>query len=199
MEIWRIFSPVLLHAVLSGTAAILAAGRLDAAELTLLASLLVLPFGGWMYAKDRKEKKKNRNVFAGILCVLAGGGANLLWSGILSLLRIQELFSNEAQEALLAAGLPVQILALGLAAPLAEELIFRGLVYQRMRNLLPEGWSVVLSALLFSLYHGNVIQAVFAFPMALILGALMEKKQNLLFPVLFHIGANFAAVLTEFL
>ena len=199
MEIWRIFSPVLLHAVLAGTVAILAAGRLDAAELTLLASLLVLPFGGWMYAKDRKEKKKNRNVFAGILCVLAGGGANLLWSGVLSLLRIQELFSNEAQEALLAAGFPVQILALGLAAPLTEELIFRGLVYQRMRNLLSAGWSVVLSALLFSLYHGNVIQAVFAFPMALILGVLMEKKQNLLFPILFHMGANFAAVLTGLL
>ena len=138
------------------------------------------------------------DVFQGMLCLFGGAGANLIWSGILLALRIQEFFSNAAQEALFASSLPVQIFSLVFMAPLTEELIFRGLVYRRMREILPAGVSVLLAALIFSLYHGNVIQAVFAFPMALILGLLMEKKRSLVFPVLFHAGANLAAVLPGF-
>ena len=205
MSIWYIFSPVLLHFVISEIVGVLAAGRLDSALATLLSSLAVLPFAARMYREDRRESgalpgKKIRTIdaFQGMLCLFGGAGANLIWSGILSALRIQEFFSNAAQEALFASSLPVQIFSLVFMAPLTEELIFRGLVYRRMRGILSAGVSVFLSALIFSLYHGNVIQARFAFPMALILGLLMEKKRSLVFPVLFHAGANLAAVLPGF-
>lgn len=205
MEIWNIFSPVLLHFVVSEIVGVMAAGRVDTATATLLASLAVLPFAVRMYQRDRgknttrtKESKRTERVLLGVFCLLAGAAANLIWSGVLSTMRIQEAFSNAAQEALLASSLPAQIFSLVILAPVTEELIFRGLVYRRMRRILPAGISVLLSALVFSLYHGNVIQAVFALPMALVLGILMEKKKNLLFPVLFHVGANLAAVLPSF-
>ena len=55
-----------------------------------------------------------------------------------------------------------------LLAPVFEELLFRGYV---LRALHPYGkrFSIVVSALLFSMFHGNVLQAPYAFAAGLIL------------------------------
>ncbi|MCD7882190.1 MAG: CPBP family intramembrane metalloprotease, partial [Lachnospiraceae bacterium] len=84
----------------------------------------------------------------------------------------------------------------GLFVPIAEELIFRGLVYARMRIRLQVGSAAFFSALLFALYHGNPIQAIYAFPMAIVLALLYEHGGKLIYPILFHMGANLAAILT---
>lgn len=54
-------------------------------------------------------------------------------------------------------------------APLAEEILFRGFV---LRSLRPYGkrFAIMGSALLFSFFHGNILQAPFAFVAGLILG-----------------------------
>lgn len=56
-----------------------------------------------------------------------------------------------------------------LFAPVAEELLFRGYV---LRSLRPYGkrFSILLSALLFAVFHGNILQLPYAFFMGLILG-----------------------------
>lgn len=135
-----------------------------------------------------------RQVLICALCFAAGGLLNLGWSGLLTFLEIQKHFSNAAQEALLSGQLAIQLVSMGIFAPLTEELIFRGLLYRRMKRLLPAGQSVVLSSLLFAVYHGNMIQIVFAFPMALVLALLYEKGGRLRYPILFHMGCNLTAV-----
>lgn len=56
-----------------------------------------------------------------------------------------------------------------LAAPVVEELIFRGLL---LRLLEPWGkrFAIVASALLFGLFHGNLVQIPYAFLVGLVLG-----------------------------
>lgn len=56
-----------------------------------------------------------------------------------------------------------------LLAPVTEELLFRGVI---LRTLLPCGkkFSIVASAFLFGMFHGNLVQAPFAFCVGLILG-----------------------------
>lgn len=60
-------------------------------------------------------------------------------------------------------------LYMGLAAPVVEELLFRGLV---LRGLEPYGkrFAIVVSALLFGLFHGNLVQSPYAFAVGLVLG-----------------------------
>lgn len=123
----------------------------------------------------------------------------MLWSGFLSGMKIQQHFSNAAQEALFAGGMAVQILAMGVLVPVTEELIFRGLIYRRMRKLLPYGQAVILGALLFAVYHGNVIQMVFAFPMAVIMSVIYEKGGLFRYPVFFHMGCNLTAIVVNYL
>ena len=134
-----------------------------------------------------------------VLCAISGGVLNLLWSGILQQLRIQEHFSNVVQEQLFAGQAMVQLLGLGMLVPLAEELMFRGLIYTRIRKRIPTGAAIFFSALLFALFHGNVIQMVFAFPLALILAWLYERSGWFACPLAFHMGANLTAVVLNLL
>lgn len=61
------------------------------------------------------------------------------------------------------------LLYVGLGAPLAEELLFRGVV---LRALQPCGkkFAVLASAILFAGFHGNFAQGIYAFFIALLLG-----------------------------
>ncbi len=128
-------------------------------------------------------------------CFALGGILNLAWSRVLLLLGLQEHFSNAVQEQLFAGQLAVQVIGLGIVVPVAEELIFRALIYTRMKRLLTVRQAIFFSALLFAVYHGNVIQMVFVFPLALFLALVYEKGDWFGYPVSFHMGANLTAVL----
>lgn len=60
-------------------------------------------------------------------------------------------------------------LYMGLAAPVVEEIVFRGVI---LRGLEPYGkrFAVVASAVLFGLFHGNLVQSPYAFAVGLVLG-----------------------------
>lgn len=199
--IFSLIVPIILHMLLSDAAVLLAGQSENATLCTTLAAVLTIPAAGWMFYRDGKKHRLespkrapgNRLIF-GVFCFLAGGILNMVWSGILNLFQIGEVFSNSTQEALLAAETALQIAGLGILVPTAEELIFRGLIYNRMKQLLSIRMSIFFSALLFALYHGNPIQMIFAFPMALALTVVYEHGKLLLFPVLFHMGANLTAV-----
>lgn len=129
-----------------------------------------------------------------VLCAISGGILNLLWSGILQQLRIQDHFSNAVQEQLFAGQALVQLIGLGMLVPLTEELIFRGLIYTRIRRRIPAWTAIFFTALLFALFHGNMIQMVFAFPLALVLSWLYECTGWFACPLAFHMGTNLTAI-----
>lgn len=200
-----VITPLLLHMVLSDLTAFLFGGWLDSASCTALASLLVIPLGIGMYRRDiksgnvmKREGDTGKPFLFGGFCFLMGGLLNLAWSQVLIWLRIGEHFSNQTQEALLAGQFLVQVTGLGVLVPVAEELIFRGLIYNRMKRIFPRWLAVVMSAALFAVYHGNPIQIIFAFPMALALIWTYEHGKLFVFPVLFHMGANLTAVFLNF-
>lgn len=156
---------------------------------------------------ERTRQERNRNtvrgfsgksvicrVLIGIACFVSGGILDHIWSQVLLWLRVQDYFSNQTQERLLASQFAVQIIGLGILVPVAEELIFRGLVYARIRRRLPVWTSILLASAIFALYHGNMIQILFAFPMAVILSLLYEKGRWMGCPILFHMGVNLTTV-----
>lgn len=203
--IFSLIIPIILHMLLSDAAVILVGQSGNATLCTTFAAVLTIPIAAWMFYRDRQkhrlespDRESVNRLFFGMLCFLAGGILNMAWSGILNLFRIGEVFSNSTQETLLAAERALQIIGLGILVPIGEELIFRGLIYNRMKQQLSVRLSVFFSALLFALYHGNPIQMIFAFPMALVLTAVYEHGKLFLFPVLFHMGANLTAVFANF-
>jgi membrane protease YdiL (CAAX protease family) len=74
--------------------------------------------------------------------------------------------------------------------PFAEEFVFRGLVYTGLRRRFPPLLSVLASAACFGLYHGELIQGIYAFCMGLLLGLSMERSGDIRMPWLLHGLAN---------
>jgi membrane protease YdiL (CAAX protease family) len=79
-------------------------------------------------------------------------------------------------------------LYVGVGAPIVEEIIFRGLV---LRSLEPYGkkFAIFASALLFGLYHGNIIQIPFAFGVGLVLGY-VTVEYNMIWAMILHMFNN---------
>lgn len=78
----------------------------------------------------------------------------------------------------------------GIISPLAEEAIFRGLIYNRMKRCFGFGIALVFSAVLFGAYHGNLVQAVYGSILGILIAYFYELFKDFTAPVLFHGIAN---------
>lgn len=81
-------------------------------------------------------------------------------------------------------------------APIVEELIFRGLILQGFRRNYNAFTSVVMSALLFALFHLNPWQFPATFILGLLLGWIMLRTNNILLAILGHSINNFLVLLS---
>ena len=80
-----------------------------------------------------------------------------------------------------------------LVAPFIEEMFFRGFLYQRWaRSWRRPGWALGASALVFTLFHGNIVST---FLFAVITTLLYLEARSLWVPIGFHMAANGIAVL----
>ena len=77
-----------------------------------------------------------------------------------------------------------------LIAPITEEVLFRGVIYRRIRKLFGVRFAIVLSSIIFGLFHGNMVQFIYAFLVGLALAFVYERYGTLKAPMLFHIIAN---------
>ena len=77
--------------------------------------------------------------------------------------------------------------AIGLLAPVAEELVFRGAVLRALLAWSKNHWGmIVLSALFFALVHGNPVQMPHAFLIGLLLGWMYWRTGSIIPSIAFH-------------
>ncbi|MCR5283216.1 MAG: HAD hydrolase-like protein [Lachnospiraceae bacterium] len=86
--------------------------------------------------------------------------------------------------------LPVGLVIYGILMPYTEEVLFRGVLQNRIMKYYPKVLGIFLSALLFGCYHGNPVQIIYAFFMGLSIALVYEVYQRLSAPVIMHCGAN---------
>lgn len=84
----------------------------------------------------------------------------------------------------------VGVILFGLISPVAEEIVFRGLVFNRIRRYYPTVAAVIASGILFGVYHGNLVQGVYGSCMGILLAYTYEKMHRFFVPCLFHATAN---------
>lgn len=106
---------------------------------------------------------------------------------------------QEAAKILYAPPFAEQILITGIFVPIVEELVFRGLVFRVLRKWIPFVWAMVLSAVLFGIYHGNLVQFVYASLCGLLLGYVYEVYGMIFAPILAHMVMNLVVcIMTKF-
>ena len=179
--------------------------------LVLGYTAVLIPVTIWFFKKDEWKRKdqgiRNRImkpgkfgagqiVLVGLFFIIYSVLLNQLieWSGM------HELFPgySELAEGLYNAEIQVvSYLAVAILAPIAEELVYRGLVYRRIRDYLGVKSATFISAAIFGLVHGNVIQFLFAFLIGLALAAVYERYKTIWAPIAGHIFVNlFSCVMT---
>ncbi len=78
----------------------------------------------------------------------------------------------------------------GAVSPAAEEIVFRGVIYNRMRKCFRAVPSVLLCGILFGVYHGNLVQGIYGCVLGVVITLVYEWYGSLWAPVLFHGAAN---------
>lgn len=126
------------------------------------------------------------------LLFLLGASSALCLNILFSLLQItvsSEAYSEIADRQF-ALPLWAGIILYGLISPVAEEIVFRGLVYNRLCRQFGLSFAIIGSSLLFGIYHGNVVQALYGFILGLMIAVLYERYASFVVPVLLHGAAN---------
>jgi len=169
-----------------------------------LAALITIPILVFMFHKDRIREKaagiiqmKKQPAWRYIAVILMSAA---LCMGINNLFFISNLVSlstayEETMAALYTPSLAVQIICLGILVPVCEELVFRGLMYKRLREYTGFISAMIYTAFVFAFAHINLVQAVYAFAMALVFAFLYEKYGSVKAPIIAHITANIFSVL----
>lgn len=89
------------------------------------------------------------------------------------------------------------LLYYGLIKPVQEELVYRGLVYGRMRKYFSGVVAILASALVFGAVHGNLVQLLYGFFMGIFLAWSFECFKSLKASVLVHSSANIVVYLAS--
>jgi membrane protease YdiL (CAAX protease family) len=147
--------------------------------------------------KARPERKKmGAGNWIGFLAVAfalmyAGSFIASILMTVLETLRGQEITNAIAEQINNSTPLTNVLLAV-VMAPIAEELIFRKWIIDR---LLPysEWLAVATSALLFGLIHGNFYQFFYAVLMGILFGVVYVKTGKILHTIIMHAIINFSA------
>lgn len=82
------------------------------------------------------------------------------------------------------------MLLFGFIAPVVEEMVFRGIIYSRLRKFFGLFKSIIVSTLLFGIFHGNFAQFIYASLMGIFMALFYEWAGCFGAPMLFHMGAN---------
>ena len=94
------------------------------------------------------------------------------------------------------------LLLILIVAPIAEELIFRYLLFGRLlfKNHCEPSWLkylslILLSTVLFGFIHGTMMHQIVVLPLGLLLCLLMYKTNRIIFPILGHILFNLMSII----
>lgn len=127
-------------------------------------------------------------LFLGAAIVGAVMGLNMLLA--LSGLTDHSATYQAVREDQYSASIWLGLLCYGLVTPYAEEILFRGIIYNCMRRRMAVRMSIFLCAMIFGMYHMNVVQAIYAFLIGCIISYAYEYFGNFKIPVIVHVIAN---------
>jgi membrane protease YdiL (CAAX protease family) len=91
------------------------------------------------------------------------------------------------------------IILYGIVSPIAEEIVFRGVLYNRTKRFYSIPRSVIFSALLFGIFHANLPQLIYGTLMGVLIALCYERNKCFAAPVFFHMAANIVVFTLSFI
>jgi membrane protease YdiL (CAAX protease family) len=98
--------------------------------------------------------------------------------------------TNSVQELVLTGEMWVNVMAMVIFGPIAEELLFRKFLCDRLKPF-GDGVAIVVSGIMFGLFHGNITQGIYACMLGMIFAYVYLKTGNIFITIGYHVVANF--------
>ncbi|MBO5394562.1 MAG: CPBP family intramembrane metalloprotease [Clostridia bacterium] len=91
------------------------------------------------------------------------------------------------------------IFALAVVPAFIEELLFRGVIFNGLRERFPTGWAAVISAAMFAIAHGNLQQLIYPLIFGTFLALVVARTGSLISSMLVHFVNNLLVVSFRFI
>ncbi len=174
---------------------------------SLFSMLLLIPiYLFYVYARKEKDIRvldraslSPAQIISSIVIIIGAMGLTQLWMAFLSQLDSSSALGAEFEKytELMKYFEPsdgwmfaVEIVTTVILVPIGEELLFRGIIQDEMRRAFPPAFAIVVTSLLFAIFHGNVIQGSYVFFVGLALSLVYYLTGNFLVPVVMHVVFN---------
>lgn len=178
--------------------------------ILLVSSIVTVLVFLLIYKMRKKSFKEELQIFKTIkvniiIGIALGLSAWLFNVGVLSLVQEAGLFKKhfsimENMIAPLSEGsVLVSLLTVGIVAPFTEEFIFRGVIFKTLNKNISILWTIIIQALFFGLFHGNLIQCIYTTLLGLVFGYITYKTKSLWPAVVMHMTNNTIASVSPFI
>lgn len=158
--------------------------------------------------RDKKGKIKNPVMFSKIknrellFIIISAVGINMFFNGLRGALFINssEVVVNTAENVKLTfsgSNYIITLLAFGIIGPIGEEYIFRGLIYNKLKQSFTIKLTIIIQAILFVIVHLDISQILVAFVTGIILGYIVFWTNNIIGVMLFHVIFNTMTILLD--
>lgn len=214
--IWRLFYPIAIYDFITTCCFFLMTDQ-SALAVQGIAAIFTIAviFPVYIIRQKRnhstaftRSKAPRKTVPVVLLLIIMGISACISVNNLIDISGLKRLFSGHKEMMAVIHQPPLwqQLLSAGLLIPAAEELVFRGMGYAALRQWFLERGrtgktdkmlAAVISAFIFGVYHGNVVQGLYAFLMSLILAWSYELCGGLPASLTVHAAANITALIAE--
>ncbi len=175
--------------------------------ISVIYSLVLLPvYSIYLYLQKRQDERTVwlarpawQQVLPALAVTLGLLGTINLWFYFLTWLgqssdliaRLLHEYSEVAGAFSPAVGYFWLIFGISILTPIAEELLFRGIIQGELRKAMPEWAAIVIQALVFAAFHMQPIQISYVILPGLLLGLIYAWTRSLWLPIIMHVVFNF--------
>lgn len=146
----------------------------------------------WIYRQGIIKKPGPSPVPHWEYLIILGIAASIAGNLVLGMTPLTQWFPGveEAAEQIDASGFFLQLAGICLVIPAAEEMVFRGIGYGGLRDEMGAVPACIVSSLFFGVFHGNLVQGIYAGFLGMILAFVMERYRSLTAVWLVHAAMN---------
>lgn len=177
--------------------------------IVFVTALIGMIFFGRIFYKDcknakdfdifnwKKKLKINDVVIIIVFAMCIGTGV----SRFVMLLPIDNIIGSYADVSnnLIKGNLIFQIISIGIFVPITEEIVYRGLLYKRLKMVTNVKISSIITSLMFGFFHFNLVQGIYTFLLSFVLIYVMDRYKSILPSIIIHMVVNMTALFGNYL
>ena len=173
----------------------------DINSLTCISSIcnyfLPFPIFYWLMKKLKNTKIEKNNLNIKTLILYMGISLTLMWIGniiglIITMLlsgAMQTVINNPVQQLINSTNIWLNLIIISIMAPICEEILFRKFLIDKTIKYGAK-ISIILSAVLFALFHGNLNQFFYAFLIGGFFAYVYIKTGKITYSIILHAVVN---------